>query len=87
MSKDWVGWPTSMLAWGSEVVTPGSGRGSGKPSKMGTSVELVWGSILGVLTKGFVRIGGILVGSGAEMTSFSSSDSSASRKTSTLIWH
>ena len=56
---------------------PPPGGGSGKPSKMGTSAELFCnlGLLLGWLIKGVVRIGGILVGSGGQITSSSSQDS------------
>ena len=47
----------------------GSEGDSGKPSKMGTSAELFCNSLLGLLTKGAVRIRGMLVGSGGQITS------------------
>ena len=49
--------------------------GLGKPSKMGTSAKLFCNLLLGWLIKGVVRIGGMLVGSGGQITSSSSPDS------------
>ena len=51
------------------MIPRGSEGDSGKPSKMGTSAELFCNSLLGLLTKGAVRIRGMLVGSGGQITS------------------
>ena len=60
------------------MIPRGSKGGSGKPSKIGTSAKLFCNSLLGLLTNDAVRIGGMLVCSGGQITSSSSPDSKAS---------